>query len=64
MVDRYLADSGRLVLLKNTEDIQNKLKLEKWNRPMRVDKMTSSALQGIVDTVLSIVDGTVGGPSV
>jgi predicted glycosyltransferase len=63
MVDKYLSESGRLVLLTSSEDIQNKLKLEKWNRPDRVGKTASYALRGIVDSLLSIVEGTEAGPT-
>jgi len=50
-VDRYLAQSGRLILIENSKELATKLVLGKWKRPTRPDQKNRPALQRIVDVV-------------
>jgi len=54
-VDRYLAASGRLVLLENAEDVRTKISLVKRHLSSEPRRETSSALRKIVDNVVAIV---------
>lgn len=51
-VDKYLASKGKLILLESVEDIKNKIKLEKWQRPERMENLNSLALH----TIIKIID--------
>jgi hypothetical protein len=56
-VDQWLADHGRLTLIEKVEDIETKILLTRWNRPARPDCASRPALQSIVDSFISILDG-------
>jgi uncharacterized protein len=53
-VDKYLAQKGRLTLVENTRDIQTKIRLVRWNRPLQPENRNRPALQSIVNNVLMI----------
>jgi predicted glycosyltransferase len=55
-VDRYLAASGRLVLLESVEDIKRKLILQRRNRPFSNRLEVNSALKTIVDQLVCIME--------
>ncbi len=55
-VDRYLAAQGRLILLESAEDLAAKVRLVQRERPARPDGGNLSALQKIIDNVVSILD--------
>jgi hypothetical protein len=53
-VDQSLAHQGRLTLIENPRDIQTKISLGRWNRPLRPENCNRPALQSIVNHVLTI----------
>jgi uncharacterized protein len=55
-VDQYLADSGRMALMSNVEDIQTKINLIRWNRPAKPDSGNRPALRSIVDNIIKIME--------
>lgn len=55
-VDKYLVESGRLVLLESVEDVQNKISLTRWNRPAKPDSGNRPALQSIVNNIFKIME--------
>ncbi len=55
-VDRYLADQGRLILLESTEDVKNKLILERRVRRACFDGGNNETLRRIVENVISVVE--------
>src|SRR5262245_36250580 len=56
-VDHYLAGQGRLVLLKNVEDVQTKIVLTRRDRPLRPEKRAETILQHIVGQIIALLDG-------
>jgi len=52
-VDQYLAREGRLTLLEKVEDVQTKIRLTRWNRPIAPDSRPRPALAAIVQHVIS-----------
>jgi len=59
-VDRYLSQTDRLVLLESVEDVRNKIKVEKRNRPEHPAKMDNTTLKSIVDSINKIWGATHG----
>jgi predicted glycosyltransferase len=57
-VDRYLADAGRLVLIQTTDDVRNKIVVEKQRRPPEPGQRSSRALRAIVDNLVDILEPT------
>ncbi len=57
-VDRYLADNGRLVLLETVNDVRTKIRLVRWNRPAQTQGAIRPALNSIVDSITTILEGT------
>lgn len=55
-VDRYLADSGRLVLVENVQDVRTKITMGRRPRPVHPQTGDSGALRKIVDDVVSIIE--------
>ncbi len=55
-VDRYLADSGRLVLLESVEDVRKRIKLEHRQPLDKPADAGSATLQTIVNHVVSVID--------
>jgi predicted glycosyltransferase len=55
-VDRYLAASGRLVLLESVSDVQNKLIVARRSRTPRAHMSASGALERIVEHLTGILD--------
>lgn len=56
-VDRFLADTGRLVLLETPDDVLTKIELKPWNRPASPQNGNREALQRIVASILCILEG-------
>jgi predicted glycosyltransferase len=52
-VDRYLAESGRLVLLEKAEDLDGKVRLERREMPALLDRVARPALRVLVDHIVS-----------
>jgi hypothetical protein len=59
-VDRYLSESGRLVLLESAADVQGKLMLQKRSRDSATGTNCQPALRAIVDQVVSLVQSAKG----
>ena len=55
-VDRYLADTGRLVLLESVADVRGKIALDRRRRPIEHQGKSSIALRTIVDDVVAILN--------
>jgi len=55
-VDQYLANSGRLVLLENVEDIYTKIILKKCRRSRKMEHTNRVALHRIVDEIAGIIE--------
>jgi len=53
-VDRYLADTGRLVLLETAEDVRTRIVLDRRRRPASRESRPSCALRKVVDDVVAI----------
>lgn len=56
-VDRYLSETGRLTLIENVADVQNKIVLERRPPALQVSQDESDALRCIVDGIVSIAEG-------
>ena len=54
-VDRYLAKTGRLVLLERVEDFESKIRLCPWERPETPEKCQTATLSAIVANIVSIL---------
>jgi predicted glycosyltransferase len=55
-VDRYLADTGRLVLLQSPEDVRTKLILDRRPQPLKPRQANSDTLRAIVDDIAEVVE--------
>jgi predicted glycosyltransferase len=55
-VDRYLARTGRLVMVENIDEVRTKIKLNRRQQPAKPEGQTSSALRKIVDNVVTVVE--------
>jgi len=59
-VDRYLSESGRLVMIETAEDLAAKVRLVHRNRPAAADSAQRPALQAIVDHIIAILENQCG----
>ncbi len=60
-VDRYLAQTGRLVLLESLEDVQSKLVIRKRESGKAVGSLPNKgALQGVVAGIVEVLKQTNG----
>lgn len=57
-VDRYLAETGRMIMIENAADVRNKIKLVHWNRPAKPQDRNCPVLQYIVGNILSVLEST------
>ena len=55
-VDRFLAESGRLVLLERTEDINSKILVQRRDRTRREPSADSPTLRSISEAIISIAE--------
>ncbi|MGH9452517.1 MAG: DUF354 domain-containing protein [Terriglobia bacterium] len=55
-VDQYLADTGRLVLLKNPQDVRTRLILNRRPRPVDPPHAAIDTLTAIVDSVVGVCE--------
>ena len=55
-VDRYLSETGRLVLIEKVEDIRSKICLCRWNRPNAPARSQTNTLSLIVENLISILE--------
>ena len=51
-VDRYLSNSGRLVLIESVEDLRTKVVLARWAKPDAPQSIARGALTKIVDDMI------------
>ena len=63
-VDRYLAETGRLVLIKTIEDVQRKIMLTKKTRSNIPGTTDRSALDAIVSGIVAALDRQQGAASI
>jgi predicted glycosyltransferase len=54
-VDRYLSQSGRLVLLERADDLPRRLKLERRQRPGTPGKKEGGTLASIVEHIVTLM---------
>ena len=54
-VDRYLSESGRLVLIEKVEDLSSKINLRRWQRPRVPAKNQADTLNAIVGNLVSVL---------
>ncbi len=54
-VDKYLAKTGRLILIKTIEDIKVKIKIKKRTRPNKLENINSLALHSIVSDLENLI---------
>lgn len=57
-VDRFLADTGRLILLESVEDVQRKIVIKKRHRPENPEHINHASLRSIVDSIIKIIEST------
>jgi len=50
-VDKYLSETGRLILIENVDDIERKIRIKKRKRVEKVNNLNSIALQSIVNNL-------------
>jgi len=55
-VDRYLADTGRLVLVESVDDVRTKIVVDQRRRPAEPAHCNTGALRAIVDGVEAIME--------
>ena len=55
-VDRYLAETGKLVLLEKAQDVREKLKLVPRNRTLAPRPGQRATLDAVVNHILAILD--------
>jgi hypothetical protein len=55
-VDQYLSDTNRMTLLESVDDVEKKLKLERWARPALAGNGNRPALQSILETIQFILE--------
>jgi len=55
-VDRYLANSGRLVLIENPQDVRTKILLERRSRPHTTQNAERAALTKIVNDIIMLAE--------
>jgi hypothetical protein len=53
-VDRYLADSGRLVLLESVEDVKTKVQLKRREKPSEMRISRPETMDRIVEAIMEI----------
>ena len=54
-VDKYLSKTGRLIMLENQNEVKEKVKLEKWVRPNKLENVNSLGLQSIVNDLEKLI---------
>jgi predicted glycosyltransferase len=55
-VDRYLSETGRLVLLESAEDIRTKISLTKRVAPDSFEYRSNRTLNSIIDTITRLAE--------
>jgi uncharacterized protein len=61
-VDRYLADTGRLVLVESVDDVRTKIVLDRRRYPAEPESHNNGALSAIVDSVVAIMESASRAP--
>jgi predicted glycosyltransferase len=57
-VDRYLADTGRLVLVQSSKEVRTKIILKRSVRPAGAPQAAGDALRAIVDNIVKVAETT------
>jgi predicted glycosyltransferase len=55
-VDRYLAEQNRLILVESPQEVHTKIKLTRWNRPVKPDNRNRPALDCIVSNIVMALE--------
>ena len=55
-VDRYLSDSGRLVLIESPEDLRTKVVMARWSRPAAPQNIARATLARVVDGIILLAE--------
>jgi predicted glycosyltransferase len=55
-VDKYLAESGRLVLIESIQELETKIRLTRWKRPTQPDNGSGAVLESVVNSIVSIIE--------
>ena len=55
-VDRYLSETGRLVMIEKVEELSSKIFLRRWDRPKTPVTTQTNTLSAIVDNLVSILE--------
>jgi predicted glycosyltransferase len=55
-VDRHLAATGRLVLVKSADEVRSKIVIEQRRRPSEPERCQSRTLTTIVDHIISVAE--------
>jgi hypothetical protein len=53
-VDRYLADTGRLILLESVEDVKTKVRLKRREKSLEMRISRPEAMDRIIDAIVHI----------
>ncbi len=53
-VDRYLSETGRLILLESVDDVRNKIELKRREKPLQVESCRPEALNSIIQAIITI----------
>ena len=56
-VDKYLAETGRLVLLESDQDVREKLKLVPRNKTLAFQPRQRVTLDAVVNHISAVLDG-------
>ncbi len=59
-VDKYLAKTGRLILIENSDDIKSKIRLKKRIVPRKPENINSMALQSIFNDLKKLLEEIAG----
>jgi hypothetical protein len=59
-VDRYLAQTGRLTLVENVQDVGTKIALQRRTRMAEVPSRDGGALSAVVDNIVSVLESRTG----
>ncbi len=55
-IDRYLSDSGRLVLITNNDDVHEKIRLSDNHRNLGLSKISNETLDKVVENILYVLN--------
>ena len=53
-VDRYLAESGRLIMIETAAEVASKIKIVRREKPLKLEASRPETLRAIVDSIVRI----------